>query len=47
MKGKRSEKLTKHFVRSYRVKGIVSSNVIELELSRSIRIYPTVNVSRV
>ena len=31
----------------YKVKGIVSSNVIKLELPRSVRIYPVVNVSRV
>jgi len=47
MKGRRSEKLTEHFVGLYKVKGIVSSNAIELELSKSIRIYPVVNVSRV
>jgi len=47
MKERRSEKLTKHFVRPYKVKGIISSNVIELELPKSIRIYPVVNVGRV
>jgi len=47
MKGRRSEKLTKHFVGPYKVKGIISSNVIELELPKSIRIYPIVNISRV
>ena len=47
MKGRRSEKLTEHFVGPYKVKGIVSSNAIELELPKSIRIYPVVNVSRV
>jgi len=47
MKGRRSEKLTKHFVGPYKVKGIVSSNAIELELPKSIRIHPMVNVSRV
>ena len=31
----------------YKVKGIISSNVIELELPKSIRIHPVVNVSRV
>ena len=46
MKGKRSEKLTEHFVGPYKVKGIVSSNVIELELPKSIKIHPVVNVSR-
>jgi len=47
MKRRRSEKLTEHFVGPYKVKGIVSSNAIELELPKSIRIYPVVNVSRV
>jgi len=47
MKGRRSEKLTEHFVDSYKVKGIVSSNAIELELPKSIRIHPVVNISRV
>ena len=47
MKGRRSEKLTECFVGPYKVKGIVSSNAIELELPKSIKIYPVVNVSRV
>jgi len=47
MKGRRSEKLTEHFVGPYKIKGIISSNVVELELPKSIRIYPVVNVSRV
>jgi len=41
------EKLTEGFVGPYKVKGIVSSNVIELELPKSIKIHPVVNVSRV
>jgi len=47
MKGRRSEKLTERFVGSYKVKEIISSNAIELELPKSIRIHPVVNVSRV
>jgi len=47
MKRRRSEKLTECFVGPYKVKGIVSSNAIELELSKSIRIHPVVNVSRI
>ena len=47
MKERRSEKLTEYFVGPYKVKGIVSSNAIELELSKSIKIYPIVNVNRV
>jgi len=47
MKGRRSEKLIEYFVGPYKVKEIVSSNVIELELSKSIKIHSVVNVSRV
>jgi len=47
MKGRRSEKLTERFIGPYKVKGIVSSNVIELELPKTIKIHPVVNVSRV
>ena len=47
MKGRRSKKLTEHFVGPYKVKGIVSSNAIELELLKFIKIHPVVNVSRV
>jgi len=39
--------LTEYFVGPYKVKGIVSSNAIELELPKSIRIHPVVNISRV
>jgi len=41
------EKLTKRFVRPYKVKAIISSNAIELELPSTIKIYLVVNVSRV
>ena len=47
IKGRRSEKLTECFVDPYKIKGIVSSNAIELELPKSIKIYPVVNVRRV
>ena len=47
MKRRRSEKLTKHFIGPYKVKGIILSNTIELELPKSIKIHPVVNVSRV
>ena len=47
MKGRRLEKLMKYFVGPYRIKGIILSNVVELELPSSIRIYPVVNVSQV
>jgi len=47
MKGRRLEKLTERFVGPYKVKGIISSNAIELDLPKSIKIHPVVNVSRV
>jgi len=47
MKGRRSEKLTERFIGPYKIKRIVSSNAIELELPRTIKIHPVVNVSRV
>ena len=47
MKGRRSEKLTERFVGPYKIKGIISSNAIELDLPKSIKIHPIVNVSRV
>ena len=47
MKRRRSEKLTERFVGPYKIKRIISSNAVELELPKSIRIYPVVNVSRV
>jgi len=47
MKGRRSEKLTEHFVGPYKIKGIIFSNAIELELPKTIKIHPVVNVSRV
>ena len=45
IKRRQLEKLTEHFVEPYRIKGIISSNTIELELPGSIRIHPIVNVS--
>jgi len=47
MKGRRSEKLTECFVGPYKIKGIISSNAVELELPNLIKIHPVVNVSRV
>jgi len=41
------KKLTERFVRPYQVKGIISANMIELNLPSIIKIYPVVNVSRV
>jgi len=47
MKRRRSEKLTERFVGPYKIKEIISSNAIELDLPKSIKIHPVVNVSRV
>ena len=46
MKERQSEKLTERFVGPYQVKGI-STNAIELDLPRTVKIHPVVNVSRV
>jgi len=44
MVGRRTEKLTERFVGLYKVKKIISSNAVELELPSTIRIHPVVNV---
>ena len=46
MKGRRSEKLMEQFVGPYKVKSIISVNVVELELPSTVYIYPVVNVSK-
>ena len=47
MAGRYTEKFTKHFVGPYKVKAIISSNAIELELPSTVKIHLVVNVSRV
>jgi len=47
MKERQSEKLTEQFVEPYQVKGIISTNVIELELPSTIKMHPVVDISRV
>ena len=44
---RRTEKLTERFVGPYRIKKIVSSNVVELELPSTVKIHLVVNVSRI
>ena len=39
--------MTERFVGPYKVKKIISANVVELELSSTIRIHPVVNISRI
>jgi len=45
--GRRTEKLTERFIGPYKVKSIVLTNAIELELPSTVKIHPVVNVSRV
>jgi len=45
--GRRTEKLTERFVGPYKIKKIVSSNVVELKLPSTVKIHPVVNVSRI
>jgi len=47
MKGRQLEKLTERFIGPYQVKGIISTNAIELDLPSTVRIHPVVNISRV
>ena len=47
MAGKRTEKLTERFVGPYRIKKIVSLNIVELELSSIVKIHLIVNISRI
>jgi len=47
MARRHTEKFTECFVGPYKVKAIISSNAIELELPRMVKIHPVVNVSRV
>jgi len=45
--GRRTEKLTKRFVGLYKVKKIISVNIVELELPSTIKIHLVVNISRI
>ena len=44
---RRTEKLTKRFVGPYKIKKIVLSNVVKLELPKTVKIHSVVNVSRI
>ena len=46
MKGRRSEKLMEQFVGPYKIKSIISANVVELQLPPTVHIHPVVNVSK-
>ena len=47
MVGRKMEKLTERFVGSYKVKEIVLSNMVKLELPSTVKIHPVVNISRI
>jgi len=47
MVGRRTEKLTERFVGPYKVKKVISSNAVELELPSTVKIYLVVNISRI
>jgi len=47
MVGRRTEKLTERFVGPYKVKEIISSNTVKLELPSTVKIHPVVNASRI
>ena len=44
---RRTEKLMERFIGPYRIKKIVSSNAVELELPSTVKIHLVVNVSRI
>jgi len=44
---RRTEKLTEKFVGSYKIKEIISSNAVKLELPSTVRIHPVINISRI
>jgi len=44
---RRTEKLTERFVGPYKIKEIISSNAVKLELPSTVRIHLVVNVSRI
>jgi len=47
MVGRRTEKLMERYVGPYKIKKIISSNTVELELPSTVKIHPVVNVSRI
>jgi len=44
---RRMEKLIERFMGLYKIKKIISLNIVELELPSTIKIHPVVNVSRI
>ena len=44
---RRTEKLMERFVGPYKIKKIISSNAVKLELPSTVKIHPVVNISRI
>ena len=47
IEGRQMEKLTERFLEPYKIKKVISTNVVELKLLRIVKIHPVVNVSRI
>ena len=47
MVGRRIEKLIERFIDPYKIKKIILTNTVELELPGIVRIHPVVNVNRI
>jgi len=47
MEGKRTEKLTERFIGPYKIKRVILTNAVELELPKTVKIHPVVNVSKI
>ena len=47
MKGRRLEKLTEHFMGPYKIKNIISTNVVELVLPSTVQIYLVIDISKI
>jgi len=47
MRNKKIKKLTEKFVGSYKIKKIISKNIVELVLPTLMKIYLVVNMSRI
>jgi len=47
MVGRRTDKLTERYVGPYKIKEIISSNAVKLELPSTVKIHPVVNISRI
>jgi len=47
MEGRRMEKLMERFVGPYKIKRVISTNAVELELPKTVKIHPVVNMSRI